>query len=286
MITLDNWSERMGEDMMLRDLRPTTQDSYESAVRQFLRWAKVEPEDLSEDAVRKYILYLREDKKLAARTINVAAYGLRFFFTYTLPREWPVFELLRVKVPETLPVVLPQKETRAVLSIIREPVSRMALTTIYGLGLRISEGIELKVEQMDSARQTVWIRGGKRSKDRAIPLPMPLLKRLRQYWKEVRPESSSPYIFLGPKSNKPLDKTGLQKTFSAARRESRLTKHPTVHTLRHSYATYLLEHGVSLRVIQEILGHKSLASTEVYLHVTQPAMVQVHDVVNRLMVDF
>ncbi len=119
MFTLDNWSERMGEDMMLRDLRPATQDSYESAVRQFLRWAKFEPEDLSEDEVRNYILYLREDKKLSARSINVAAYGLRFFFTYTLPRQWPVFGLLRVKIPETLPVVLTQSETRAVLNIIR-----------------------------------------------------------------------------------------------------------------------------------------------------------------------
>ncbi len=104
----------------------------------------------------------------------------------------------------------------------------MALTTIYGLGLRISEGIELKVEQLDSARQTVWIRGGKRRKDRGIPLPEPLLKRLRRYWKEVRPESSSPYIFLGPRSKTPLDKTGLQKKdvyCSVAREQARQARH-------------------------------------------------------------
>lgn len=286
MITLDNWCDRMGADMVLRDFRPRTQDSYQSVIRQFLSWANVEPEDLGESAVRDYILYLREGKKLAPRTINVAACGLRFFFTFTMPRDWPVFKLLQVKVPETLPVVLSRDETRVVLSIIREPVSRMALTTIYGLGLRLSEGIELKVEQMDSPRQTVWIRGGKRRRDRAIPLPEPLLNCLRRYWKEVRPNSSSPYIFIGPKSKKPLDPTALQRTFSAARRESRVAKHATVHTLRHSYATFLLDHGVSLRVIQQVLGHKRLSSTEVYLHVTRPAIVQLHDVVNKLMADF
>lgn len=286
MITSDNWIERMGDDMALRDFRATTRDSYESSVRQFLRWAKSEPEELSEDAVRNYMLYLREDKKLSASSINVAACGVRFFFTYTLPREWRVFGLLRVKIPEKLPVVLAHSEARAVLRTIREPVPRMALTTIYGLGLRLNEAIELKVEQIDSARRTVWVRDGKRRRDRGIPLPQPLLKRLRRFWKEERAESSSPYIFIGPKSKKPLHETTLQKTFTAARRETRLAKHATVHTLRHSYATYLLEHGVSLRTIQQILGHKHLSSTEVYLHVTEPAMVQVHDVVDRLMVDF
>lgn len=286
MITLENWSERMGEDMVLRDFRALTQHSYETAVRQFLRWANTEPEELNEDAVRNYILYLREEKKLSASSVNVAVCGLRFFFTYTVPREWPVFGLFRAKIPERLPVVLARSEARAVLSIIREPVSRMALTTIYGLGLRLSEGIALKVDQVDSARRMVWVRNGKGAKDRGIPLPQPLLSRLRRFWKEERAASPTPYIFIGPHSRKPLDKTALQRTFIAARREIRLTKHASIHTLRHSYATYLLEHGVSLRMIQQILGHKSLSSTEVYLHVTQPAQVQVQDVVDRLMADF
>jgi site-specific recombinase XerD len=132
----------------------------------------------------------------------------------------------------------------------------------------------------------VWVRNGKGAKDRGIPLPQPLLSRLRRFWKEERAASPTPYIFIGPYSRKPLDKTALQRTFIAARREIRLTKHASIHTLRHSYATYLLEHGVSLRMIQQILGHKSLSSTEVYLHVTQPAQVQVQDVVDRLMADF
>jgi integrase/recombinase XerD len=285
MITSKNWYEHMSEDMVLKDFRSTTRESYESAIRLFLEWAKVEPLALSEDMVRNYVLYLRENKKLSASSVNVATCALRFFFTYTVPREWPVFELLRVRIPEKLPVVLAPSEARAVLGIIREPVHRMALTTIYGLGLRLNEGIALKVDQIDSARRMVWVRDGKRARDRAIPLPKPLLVRLRRFWKEERAVSPSPYLFIGSRSKKPLDPTGLQRTFVAARRDIKLAKHASIHTLRHSYATFLLEHGVSLRMIQQILGHKSLRSTEVYLHVTQPAMVQVQEVVDRLMAD-
>jgi len=286
MITLENWAECMGKDMVLRDMKEKTQDSYLSAVRLFLEWTAAEPVDLSEEMVRNYIVYLRKGKKLSASSINVAACGLRFFFTYTLPREWPVFDLLRVKIPEKLPVVLATTEARAVISIVREPVIRMALTTIYGLGLRLSEAISLTVPQIDSARGMVWVREGKRARDRGIPLPQPLLWRLRHYWKDVRAESSSPCLFVGSHSKNPLHPTALQKTFIAARRESRLAKRATIHTLRHSYATYLLENGVSLRTIQQILGHKSLRSTEIYLHVTQPALVHVQHVVDQLMADF
>jgi integrase/recombinase XerD len=276
----------MSNDMLLKDFRSTTRDSYESSVRQFLEWAKLEPEALSEETVRNYVLYLREEKKLSASSINIATCALRFFFTYTVPRKWPVFELMRVKIPERLPVVLAPVEARAVLGIIREPVHRMALTTIYGLGLRLTEAVTLKVEQIDSARRMVWVRNGKRARDRGIPLPQPLLIRLRRFWKEERAVSSSPYLFISSRSKNPVDKTALQRTFVAARREIKLVRHASIHTLRHSYATFLLEHGVSLRMIQQILGHKCLSSTEIYLHVTQPAMVQVQDVVDRLMADF
>jgi integrase/recombinase XerD len=283
MITLKNWNERMSDDMLLKDFRSTTRDSYESSVRQFLEWAKAEPADLSEETVRDYVLHLREKKKLSASSINIATCALRFFFTYTLPRDWPVFELVRVKIPERLPVVLAPTEARAVLGVIREPVHRMALTTIYGLGLRLTEAVTLKVDRIDSARRMVWVRNGKRARDRGIPLPQPLLVRLRRFWKEERAVSPTPYLFISSRSKKPVDKTALQRTFVAARREIKLAKHASIHTLRHSYATFLLEHGVSLRMIQQILGHKCLSSTEIYLHVTQPAMVQVQDVVDRLM---
>lgn len=286
MITLSNWNERMTDDMTLKDFRQATRHSYAMAVRLFLDWAQVEPEALTEEMVRRYVLHLREEKRLSASSINVAACGLRFFFTYTMPREWAIFDLLRVKIPKKLPVVLAADEARLVLSAIREPMPRMALLTIYGLGLRLGEAVSLKAEQIDSARNMVWVRDGKRARDRGIPLPRPLLLNLRQYWRDSRPASSAPNLFIGPHSKQPVHPTTFQRAFVAARREVKLNKRATVHTLRHSYATFLLEHGVSLRMIQHILGHRCLRSTEVYLHVTRPAMVQLQEVVDRMMADF
>jgi site-specific recombinase XerD len=285
MVTLDNWRERMSEDMRLRDFRPRTQEGYALAVRQFLDRMQRAPEALSDEDVRGYFLYLREDKKLSPSSINIAVCALRFFFVHTLHREWPVFGLLRVHKPRTLPVVLSPGEVRAVLSTVRHPVRRTALITIYALGLRLGEGLRLQSTDIDSERLTVWVRDGKGARDRGVPLPRPLLSRLRQYWKTQRPSSPSSYLFVPPEGKEPLHETTLQKTFTAARQDARLQKHASIHTLRHSYATHLLESGVSLRTIQQVLGHKSLHTTTLYMHVTQPGAERLQAVVDRLMAD-
>lgn len=181
MVTLENWRTRMGDDMKLRDFRPRTQEGYMLAVRLFLDRMKREPETLTDDDVRAYFLYLREERKLAPSSINIAVHALRFFFVHTLGRDWPVFALLRVHKPRMLPVVLSTGEVRSVLNAIRHPVRRMALTTIYALGLRLGEGLRLETGHIDSARKLVWVRDGKGAKDRAVPLPAPLLARLRDY---------------------------------------------------------------------------------------------------------
>lgn len=285
MVTLDNWRERMSEDMRLRDFRPRTQEGYALAVRQFLDRMQRPPEGLTDEDVREYFLYLREDKKLAPSTINIAVHALRFFFVHTLHRDWPVFGLLRVHKPRTLPVVLSPGEVRAVLSAVRHPARRMALCTIYALGLRLGEGLRLQSSDVDSARLTVWVRDGKGARDRGVPLPRPLLSRLRTYWKAERPQSPSSYLFVPPEGVMHLHQTTLQKTFTAARQDAGLQKHASIHTLRHSYATHLLESGVSLRTIQQVLGHKAMRTTELYMHVTQPGAEQLQAVVDRLMAD-
>src|SRR5512139_3865157 len=219
MVTLENWRDRMSEDMRLRDFRPRTQEGYALAVRQFLDRVAREPETLTDEDVRAYFIYLREQKKLAPSSINIAVHALRFFFIHTLRRDWPVFALLRVNMPRMLPVVLSCAEVRAVLAAVRHPVRRVALATIYALGLRLGEGLRLEAGDIDSQRLIVWIRDGKGARDRAVPLPRPLLSRLRQYWKQEREPSTTEYLFVPPNASAPLHETTLQKTFTAARKD-------------------------------------------------------------------
>jgi integrase/recombinase XerD len=280
-----SWRERFVEDMQLRDFRPRTQEAYLLAVRLFMEWVGCPPAQVTEEHVRAYFLYLREEKKLAPSTINLAVHALRFFFVYTLHRDWQVFDLLRVNKPRLLPVVLSQAEVRKVLGAVRHPVRRMALTTIYALGLRLGEGRQLESSDVDGQRLMVWVRDGKGAKDRGVPLPRPLLTRLRQYWKSERPASPTKYLFVPQDGRAPLHDTTLQKTFTAARIEARIDKHASIHTLRHSYATHLLEAGVSLRTIQQVLGHKSLRTTELYMHVTQPGAERLQETLDQLMAD-
>lgn len=286
MVTLSNWRERMSEDMRLRDFRPRTQEGYALAVRMFIDRTHREPETFTEDDVRSYVLYLREERKLAPSSIKIAVCALRFFFIYTLGRNWTVFDLLRVNTPRLLPVVLSTSEVRTVLGAVRHPVRRVALTTIYALGLRLGEGLSLEAGHIDGQRLTVWIRDGKGAKDRGVPLPRPLLARLRRYWKDERAVSPTQYLFVPPNGLAPLHETTLQKTFTAALKETPISKHATIHTLRHSYATHLLESGISLRTIQHVLGHQSMRTTELYTHVTQPSVEYLQQTLDRLMADF
>jgi integrase len=139
---------------------------------------------------------LRDDRRQAPSSINIAICALRFFFNFTLQRDYEVFALLRVNRPRSLPVVLSRAEVKRLLGTVQHPVRRMALTTIYGLGLRLGEGLHLQTSHIDSARQMVWVRSGKGAKDRRVPLPTPLLLRLRHYWKHDRPASSLPLLFV------------------------------------------------------------------------------------------
>ena len=286
MITLETWRARMTEDMELRDFRPRTQEAYLLAARQFVDKVGGEPATWTEQDVRDYFLYLHKVKKAAPSTINIAVHGMRFFFIHTLGRDWPVFELLRVHKPRKLPVVLSQGEVRAMLGVIRDPARRTALTTIYALGLRLGEGLALEAGHIDSERLLVWVRDGKGAKDRGVPLPRPLLLRLRTHWKRHRPRSAATqHLFISKRNGAPFHPTTLQKTIIAARADAKLDKHASIHTLRHSYATHLLEAGVSLRTIQALLGHQSLRTTSLYMHVTQPGMERLQETLDRLMAD-
>lgn len=161
MVTLSNWRARMGEDMQLRDLRSRTREGYGFAVRQFVEHVRREPRTYTEEDVRAYMLHLRCERRLAPTTVNLAVCALRFFFKHTLKRNWRVFDLLRVKIPRSLPAVLSRGEVRSVLGAVTHPVKRMALTTIYALGLRIGEGLSLDTAHIDGDRLLVSVRNGK-----------------------------------------------------------------------------------------------------------------------------
>lgn len=283
MITLTNWHERMSEDMRLRDFRPKTQDAYRRAVRQFLAYAKKEPAALVESDVRAYLVHLRDERMLSGSTRNIAVHGLRFFFTHTFPQGWPVFELVRVKIAQKLPAVLSREETHRVLHAVREPTRRAALVTIYALGLRLGEALRLEASDIDSDRLMVWVRDAKGAKDRVVPLPRPLLHRLRKYWREERRRSTTPLVFVGDAAGDSVHPTTLQKTFGAVLEEQGIDKRASIHTLRHSYATHLLEAGITLKTIQKILGHRSLKTTSVYLHVTHENDERLLATLDRLM---
>ena len=283
MVTLLNWRERASEDMRLRDFRARTQEGYLLAVRQFLEQVKKEPEELTDDDVRRYFLYLREERKLAPATINIAVHAIRFFMTHTMQRDWAIFDLLRVNKPQTLPVVLSRNEVRAILTAVRCPVRRMALTTIYALGLRLGEGLGLEAGDIDRQRQMVWVRDGKGARDRGVPLPRPVLDRLGVYWRTERPKAASKLLFVPRAGECQFHESTLQKTFRAVCDDIGLQKHATIHTLRHSYATHLLEAGISLRTIQHVLGHKAMRTTEVYMHVTAPGLERLQSTLDELM---
>lgn len=285
MVTLKTWEQRMIEDLKLYDYRERTRGAYHLAARQFIGHVGKEPAAITEDDVRAYFLHLREERKLAPSTINVALHGLRFFFLYTLRRDWPVLDLLRCHKPRRLPIILSRAEVRLLIQAVQHPVRRMLLIALYAFGFRITEGLWLLTEDIDSQRLMVWARNAKGARDRGVPLPRPVLARLRRYWKTERPASSSKHLFVSDNTVGLIDASTIQKTFAAALKQTGIHKKATPHTLRHSYATHLVEAGVSLRTVQQLLGHKSLRTTEVYMHVTQASMEKVQEVVDALMAD-
>lgn len=259
--------QRMIEDMQLRGLSPTTQVAYVRTVRQLAEYWGKSPEHISETELREYFLYLKNEKRVSASGFTIALCGIKFFYQHTLRRAWKLLDLARPTREKKLPVVLSREEVRRILRCVRRPRYQVCLSTIYGCGLRRQEGVSLQVQDIDSERMLVHVRHGKGAKDRYVPLPAALLPRLRQFWCTHR---HPVWLFPSPfrPHDKPMGGREVLRVFKSALRESGVTKVATVHTLRHSYATHLLEVGVSLRLIQDYLGHSSPKTTALYTHLT------------------
>lgn len=282
--------KRMIECLQLRGLSERTQESYVRAVRQLAEHYHKSPDLISEEELRQYFLYLKNVKHYARPTTTIAICGIRFFFERTLEKDWTTFNLVRPAPEKKLPVILSLAEVRQLLSIIRLPRYRVCLSTIYSCGLRLQEGTHLQVADIDSARQMIHVRHGKGAKDRYVPLPERTLELLRQYWATHRnplllfPAEGRNHIDLAH-ATEPMSKSSVQDAFHAALQESGNNKRASVHTLRHSWATHLLEAGVNLRLIQEWLGHRSPATTSVYTHLTVKAEQLGAAAINQLMSD-
>jgi len=274
----------MLEDMQLRGYSKSTQESYLWAVESLSKYYGRSPDRLGDEELRRYFLYLINEKKVAYSTLQIQRYGIRFLFERTLGRSWPVLNLVCPRKRKKLPVVLSRQEVSRVLGCLHDPKLRVCLTVIYACGLRLSEGRCLRMEDIDGDRMQLMVRDAKGGKDRCVPLAKQCLKLLRTYWREERPRR--PWLFPGREGNRPLGPSTVQKAFRWALLESRVTKAASVHTLRHSYATHLVESGLALHLIQQLLGHKSAKTTLVYTHLTQKIKSDVRAAVTDLMTEF
>jgi integrase/recombinase XerD len=271
--------QRMIEDMQLRGYSAITQELYARAVSQLSKYVQHGPDKVTEEELRQYFLYLANEKKSARSSTTVALCGIKFFYEHTLRRDWPTLQLVRPGSEHKLPVVLSREEVHQALAEVRTPVYRVCLTTIYSCGLRLREGAGLQVADVDSARMVLHIHG-KGKRDRYVPLPERTLELLREFWKTHR---SPEWLFPAPvrrglkHPGGPLNGRSLQAAFYRAWKKTGIVKRAHVHTLRHSYATHLMEAGVHLRLIQDILGHSSPKTTAIYTHLTR----QVRDTLTR-----
>jgi integrase/recombinase XerD len=254
---------RMVEDMTVRNLSPATQRSYLYAVAKFSRFFGKSPEHLDLEDVRTYQVHLAS-QGIAWATLNQTVAALRFFYGVTLGRPEIPERIAYAREPRRLPVVLSADEVVRFLEAVPSLKSRTALTTAYAAGLRVSEVVALKVADIDSGRMLIRVEQGKGCKDRYVMLSAQLLAILRTYWRLARPRH---WLFPGRDEERPIDQTVLHAACRSACEAAGLTKHVTVHTLRHSFATHLLESGADIRIIQVLLGHTNIATTARYTQV-------------------
>lgn len=281
--------QRMIQDLQLRGYSDRTVEAYVRSVAQLAKFYGTSPDRIVEEQVREYLLHLTNVQKVARGTHTIALCGIKFFYERTLGRTWPVLDVARPKGEKKLPVVLSRDEVWRIVAAVRMPVYRVCLTTIYACGLRLMEGARVQVPDVDGERKLLHIHG-KRGKDRYVPLPDATLALLREHWRTHR----NP-LWLFPTSTRsgvaPLNnptvghvsRASLQSAFGRAVKQSGIHKRAHVHTLRHSYATHLLEAGVNLRLIQEYLGHTSPQTTAIYTHLTRELRDAALEPINGLM---
>lgn len=258
--------ERMILEMQLRRLSERTQEAYLYAVYRLAKHYKRPPDRITDREVQDYLLYLMNERKAAWSSCNQFACGVKFFFEATLGRTSIRFALPPRRSEQRLPEILSAQELERLFSAVTNVKHLTLLKTLYATGLRVSEAVALKLTDIDGDRMTLRVEQGKGRKDRYVGLSPRLLKDLRDYWRAYRP---STWLFTGQPPQRHLPADTAYVIYIRAKLKAGIKKGGGIHALRHAFATHMLEAGVDLRTLQELLGHRSIGTTQRYLHVTR-----------------
>jgi len=263
---MGQFRDRMHRDLQIRGFSRSTQQCYLTRMKALVRFFRRPPDELTLDDIHSYQLHLTRDRKVCWASFNQSVCAIRFFYGVTLNKDWDIQRIPFQKTGRKLPVVLSCKEVTKLFQAVENLKHRTMLMTVYAAGLRVSEVTHLHTSDIDGQRMTLRIEQGKGRQDRYVMLSHKLLVVLREYWKSYRTRH---WLFEGQNPQAPLSRSAVQKVFKNAKLKAGISKKVSVHGLRHSFATHLLESGVNIRKIQLLLGHRSLQSTQIYTHVAR-----------------
>ncbi len=263
--------QRMKEDILLRGLSKNTLASYTTSARVFLEYCNCPTEQLNEKNIRMFLWHLINEKKVLPSTVNTYSAAIRFLFAVTLNRTLNYLQIPRQKKRKTFPEILTREEVVSIIESCTNLKHKAMLMLVYSAGLRVSETASLKTQNVDSKNMRLFVDCGKGGKDRYTVLSEICLKVLREYWKEYHPKHSEGWLFLGTYQVSHITSSAIESAFTEAVKRTGIKKHVSIHTLRHAFATHLLEDGASLLQIKELLGHSSIQSTTIYLHLANIA---------------
>lgn len=264
--------ENMIRDMQLKGYSPNTQSAYVNHIKKYVEYFNKSPDRLGIEEIKQYLHYLIIIKKVSKSYVNSAYSALRFLYETTLKREWNIKEIPRVKKSKKLPVILSVSEVEQIFTETNNLKHKAILMTIYAAGLRVSEVANLRISDIDSKNMQIRIRQGKGEKDRYTILSYENLKILRDYWKYYQTKE---WLFPGNPPDRPISTRSIQKIFKNAKDKAGIKKDATVHTLRHCFATHLLESGVDIYHIQHLLGHTNPKTTSIYIHLTRKDVLNI-----------
>ena len=287
-----DWYQTMTRKLQINGKSLRTQQAYTRAVRQLVEHHRKAPEEICENELQDYFLFRRNTSKWAPKTLRICYSGIKFYYQFVLQHDWKLFAILRAQKERRLPCVLSKPEILKILAHVRTFHNYAFFSTVYSCGLRLQEALSLQVTDIDSKRMLVHIHRGKGAKDRYIPIPSQCLNLLRRYWSTHR---NLKLIFPArgrsgteaPEATITMNRSSVQGAFIRAKKAAGIVRPGvSVHTLRHSYATHLLEAGVNIRVIQRYLGHACLETTMKYLHLTKKGQEDAYKIINQLMSGF